>query len=433
MPADQLTIRPLIQFKGLYQKHRYKVLASGRSSGKSYAIAQSLLYYACTYAVKVLCLRQYQNSISDSSYQQLQEVAEAMGVYDDFDWLKTEIRHKTTGSTFIFRGLDRNARSLKSIPGIDIAWVEEAETITQESLDILIPTIRKEGSELWFSFNPRSPADPVYQKFFVSTPADCWVCRTNYFENPYNSTVLLAEAEESKRNNPELYRHIWLGELLSLDSLRMVKRYEIDNGIAVMDNWKTVVGIDLARDGGDKTVVCIRKGKKILKLQSYDTMDLDSLSSIILDIDRVYKPFAINVDSTGHGAWAPDAVRAATDVRVRAVNFSEKSDDPRYSNVRTQLYGLTNDFFVGGGVIPNDGALMEELAAATFHYARDNRMQMDLKEEIKARIGRSPDKSDALALSMLCDGDLFEVPAQAIETAAHLRAMRELMSGGGFT
>jgi phage terminase large subunit len=126
-------------------------------------------------------------------------------------------------------------------------------------LDILIPTIRKEGSELWFSFNPRSPADPVYQKFFVATPADCWICRTNYFDNPYNSTVLLTEAEESKRSNPELYRHIWLGELLSLDSLRMVKQYHVDTGIAVMDNWKTVIGIDIAREGGDKTVICVRR------------------------------------------------------------------------------------------------------------------------------------------------------------------------------
>jgi hypothetical protein len=148
-------------------------------------------------------------------------------------------------------------------------------------------------------------------------------------------------------------------------------------------------------------------------------MDLDTLAAIIIDLDRVYNPEAINVDSTGHGAWAPDAVRAATNISVRAVNFSERSEDPRYQNMRTELYGRADEYFRSGGVIPNDGELMEELAASTFHYSRQNKMQMDLKEEIKARIGRSPDKSDAFCLSLLCYGDMFEGKTKKQEQIAN--------------
>ena len=141
-------------FREIWRPHRYKVFYGGRGSGKSWAVAQALMVMCDMANIRILCCREIQNSIKDSSYQILRDTAERLGISGRFCFLESEIRHKLTGSRFIFKGLLRNEQSVKSTEGIDICWVEEAQTVSESSWEVLIPTVRKQGSEIWVTFNP---------------------------------------------------------------------------------------------------------------------------------------------------------------------------------------------------------------------------------------------------------------------------------------
>lgn len=141
-------------FREIWRPHRYKVFYGGRGSGKSWAVAQALIVMSDLACIRVLCCREIQNSIRDSSYQVLKDTAERHGIAGRFSFLESEIRHNVTGSRFIFKGLCRNEQSVKSTEGIDVCRVEEAQTVSEVSWEVLIPTIRKPGSEIWVTFNP---------------------------------------------------------------------------------------------------------------------------------------------------------------------------------------------------------------------------------------------------------------------------------------
>lgn len=198
-------------FRELLKPHRYKILYGGRGSGKSWGIASILIFLASQGCIRVLCVREVQNSIKDSSYQLLVDTVERLGYSNEFEITNDKLTNVKTGSTFIFKGLHNNA-SLKSTEGINICWCEEAHSISEESWRILIPTIRAEGSEIWMSFNPDRPDDPTYVRFVENTPPDSWIAKLNYTENPYfANSPLQAEMEWMREHDYEGYRHVWEG------------------------------------------------------------------------------------------------------------------------------------------------------------------------------------------------------------------------------
>lgn len=201
-------------FKPFLEPHRYKVAYGGRGSGKSWTIAQLLVLKAYSEPVRILCCREIQKSIGDSVLQLLGDTIERLGMLAFFDIQKNQILGKN-GSRFIFEGLRSNITKVKSMEGIDIVWAEEAENITATSWDILIPTIRKAGSEIWVSFNPFDEMDETWQRFVVSPPPDTYKIKVNYHDNPWFPDELLQEAQHLERVNHSLYKHIWLGECMA--------------------------------------------------------------------------------------------------------------------------------------------------------------------------------------------------------------------------
>jgi len=168
----------------LFQPKRYKVAWGGRGSAKSWSIARALLIIAAQKTKRILCAREFQNSIQDSVHKLLSDQIEALGLSDQYEIQKTTIIHRLTGSEFIFSGLRHNVDSLKSKEGIDIVWVEEAQMVSSFSWDKLIPTIRKEGSEIWISFNPELETDETYKRFVLNPPTESVVAKINWRDNP---------------------------------------------------------------------------------------------------------------------------------------------------------------------------------------------------------------------------------------------------------
>lgn len=183
------------------------------NSGKSWTIAQLLLIRAYREPTRILCAREIQKSITDSVIQLLDDQVDRMGLRQFFDVQRNAIYGKN-GSKFIFEGLRSNITKIKSMEGIDIVWVEEAEAVSRESWDVLIPTIRKPGSEIWVSFNPMDELDDTYQRFVESPSEDSYEIQVNWQDNPWFPDVLRIEKDRMAERNEDLYKHIWEGEPL---------------------------------------------------------------------------------------------------------------------------------------------------------------------------------------------------------------------------
>lgn len=193
-----------------FKKARYKVYWGGRGSAKSWGIAEALIRLAAAAPLRILCTREFQNSIKDSSHKLLKDTITRLGLDTWFVVTADSIKSRT-GSEFIFKGLHANEEGIKSTEGIDICWVEEAQTVTARSWQTLGPTIRKDGSEIWVSYNLIDEQDATHQRFVIKPRSDSIVHKVNFDSNPYFGGPLRQEMEDDRANDFHLYEHIWLG------------------------------------------------------------------------------------------------------------------------------------------------------------------------------------------------------------------------------
>ena len=199
-------------YKDLFRPHRYKVYYGGRGGGKSWQFARALILLGYDRKLRILCTREIQRSISDSVHKLLTEQIDALELNYFYAITRDSIKG-ANGTEFIFKGLHANSQEIKSTEGVDICWIEEAMSVSEDSWAVLIPTIRKEGSEIWVTFNPDSEKDPVYQRFLVNGASDAYIRKINYDENPYFPDVLRKEMEWLKSRDYQAYLHIWEGEV----------------------------------------------------------------------------------------------------------------------------------------------------------------------------------------------------------------------------
>lgn len=201
------------KLKCLFQPARYKFIRGGRGSGKSWSIARALLILGSSRQLRILCTREVQKSIKQSVHQLLSDQIKALGLDGFYEVLATEIRGKN-GTQFLFAGLsEMTADSIKSFEGVDIVWLEEAQTLTKRSLTILIPTIRKEGSEIWASYNPELETDPIHDMAVVNPPPGAVSVLMNWNDNPWFPSTLEQERLHAKATmKPADYAHVWEGQ-----------------------------------------------------------------------------------------------------------------------------------------------------------------------------------------------------------------------------
>ncbi len=213
----------------LFSPARYKVAHGGRGGAKSWGFARAALVKAAGKPLRILCARELQNSIQDSVHQLLKEQIGELGMGQLFDVQQSVIRGHN-GSEFIFSGLRSNITKVKSMEGIDIVWVEEAETVSDESWKVLIPTIRKPGSEIWVSFNPREKTDPTYKRFVLSPPPGAMVVQIGWKDNPWLPDVLKAEKDYLYSVDPEAAAHVWGGETRQVTDAQVLRgRYVVES------------------------------------------------------------------------------------------------------------------------------------------------------------------------------------------------------------
>jgi len=215
----------------LLDASRYKGAWGGRGSGKSHMFAELMIEaHIIDQKRRSVCVREIQKSLNQSVKRLLETKIEAMNAGAYFEVQDAVVKSRKGDGAIIFQGMQNHtADSIKSLEGYDCAWVEEAQSLSQTSLDLLRPTIRKPDSELWFTWNPRQQSDPV--DFLLrgpTPPKDATVIKVNFSDNPWFPQVLRDEMEYDKRRDPDKYQHVWQGSYLTNSSARVFKNWKID-------------------------------------------------------------------------------------------------------------------------------------------------------------------------------------------------------------
>lgn len=236
----------------LFEPKRYKVLWGGRGAGRSWGVARALLLIGAEKPIRVLCAREFQHSIAESVHKTLSDQIVALGLESHYDIQVAKIIGKN-GTTFSFEGLKNNVSKIKSYEGLDYCWVEEAVKVSQNSWQVLIPTIRKPNSEIWLTFNPELESDYTYRRFVLEAGEDSWVMKMTWKDNPWFPQVLRDEMEKLRKLDYDAYMNVWEGfpvrMLEGVVYAKELRRAEEDGRICRVP-WERDVAVDTFWDLG---------------------------------------------------------------------------------------------------------------------------------------------------------------------------------------
>lgn len=330
------------EYKRLFDDDwREAAVYGGRYSLKSHTIARVLLILARQKKTRVGCFREFQNSITDSSHQLLSDLINEYGL-KDFQVTNNSILNTINGSDFLFKGLHRNEQSVKSIEGIDIAWVEEAQSVSTKSIEVLTPTVRKDKSRIIYSYNRLLDDDPVHQRLVIEGRPNTLIIHQNYdiaLKYGMMPDVIRLEMEDDREKRPALYKHKWLGEPYSQDikvyrdwqvideiphEARLV-RYGIDFGYSV--DPTVIVAIYEYNGGYIIDEVCYNKGLSNKSIA--DTLNNLDSSLVVADsaepksIDEI-RSYGINIIGATKG---PGSVNQGIQyVQQQRISITSRSD-----------------------------------------------------------------------------------------------------------
>jgi phage terminase large subunit len=397
MPAK---ITPILQPK------RFKFAHGGRWGSKTMSYGKALLHKADNERCRILCTREIQNTLEESVYAELVELIEVLK-YGNFKATENKIVNKKTQSEFIFKGLQLQTKkqTVKSLANIKYCWVEESQTVSKESLDILVPTIRKIGSELWFSYNLTFADNPV--ELLRNSIPDEEKLDINIlaFDNIFNSQETLKDIERLKRQyeagENQDYLHVVLGQPITMSDFVVFRIDEIENAInrAISDEGQIVVGIDLARMGGDKTIFIKRKGLKMIDYKMFPQMKGDVLLNEIIRFVNNDTSVRINIDETGiAGGYIMDWLVSKGFKKTTSINFGKSAKEPdKYNNAISEMWCELKDK-INDVQLMNIPELKSQLITREYKYDNKERKCIEPKDAYKKRGYKSPDFADAVLL-----------------------------------
>lgn len=400
---SKVKIKFLNEYRELFNPDwRNLVFHGGRYSGKSWHFAVALLLIGRNRKIRALCTREIQKTIKDSVHKLLKDIIEKYG-FVDYIVTNDAVRNVVTGSDFLFAGLHHDIQQIKSMEGIDICWVEEAQATTDESIDVLTPTIRKPGSQLWFSYNRFTELDPVHVKYAMHTPPHTFIKQVNYDvldRAGLLSPEIALEIAHDKKNNPELYAHKWLGEPISQDEASIIPR---DRVMAAMNRTikaegTVEVGVDVASMGSDRTVLWMVKGLKTLGYEVYTKQRAPKTADKVEKFVDFNKRIPIKVDDTGVGEGVTNEL-IGRGYTVIPFNFGgEAEDKDMYVNTISEAwFNLLS--VIDEAELPMDQELLMELTTRFWDLTKKGQRMVESKKDYKKRGYKSPDLADACILA----------------------------------
>ena len=374
----------------------YKISYGGRGSGKSWSFASLLSQKLTAEKHNLLCCREIQKSLEDSSYKLLVETIERLNLKG---WvIKKDTLENENGSRVIFRGLKdlRAGNAIKSLEGYDLAWLEEAQAISLESLQLLLPTIRKNGSEIWACYNPNTEEDAIE---ILKQREGAISVKCNWSDNPWFTERLAKEREADYKFNPELARHIWEGEYLAQADNAVMSRLAVHEAMEreVDSEGDYQIAVDVARYGSDSSIISMRKGLKMIDLKEYKNISLVELCGHIEVMAGNNHDMTIKVDETGVGGGVVDILQGRGYRNVIGINFGSKPQDTdKFADLPSEMWCT---FPISDVSLLNDSGLFHELTDRRFSYDHKARRQVESKDSYKARNGgKSPDKADSVLM-----------------------------------
>lgn len=309
-------------FKPLFTPKRYKCFYGGRGGAKSHNIARALIVLGMQQPTRIVCAREVQKSIKDSVHKLLADIIRFQGLTDFYVIQESAIKW-INGTEFIFRGLKHNTTDIKSLEGADICWVEEAENVSDNSWELLVPTIRKPNSEIWVSFNPKNLTDPTYRRFVATPGDDMLTVKVSWRDNPFFPDVLNQERLKLEQNDPEAAAHIWEG---MPDTRRSGAVYAKQLAVAREDKRITTVPYDASCEVftawdlgfGDATAIWFLQfvGRELRWLDYYENsgQQLDHYAKVIKDRPYNYIRYGHYLPHDGgHGNIRGDSVSKQLD------------------------------------------------------------------------------------------------------------------------
>lgn len=317
MTTAQIQLAPkMVQlFQG---EARYRCAYGGRSGSKTRAFALMTAVYGYKFASEgrtgqILCCREFMNSLSDSSFEEVKSAIQSVPWLEDFYEIGDRyIRSKDKKVYYTFAGLRHNLDSIKSRARILLAWLDEAANVTDEAFTKLLPTVREEGSELFISWNPENKNAPVEKRFRHNTPSNCKIVKINYNDNPWHPDVLDQERLNDKENRPELYGHIWLGDYLEFPEgafwLREINKCYTEGRIGklpVLESQPCMTFWDIGNSDGTAIWVVQKVGMEFRCIHFYESWGepynhaVKWLKSLDLIFEDMYLPH--DADHTRQG------------------------------------------------------------------------------------------------------------------------------------
>lgn len=342
----QVKILPAFYFL-LTQPAFEKSLDSGRGCAKSTTVADCILIKCLQSKQRVLCAREIQNSIKQSVKKLLEDRIAHWGLWDCFDRTETEIRCRYTGSEIFFAGLHRNIDSVKSMQGITLVWIEEAQSVSQQSLEVLLPTIRTPCAEIWYTWNPTNREDAVYKRFYSKVlPEDCIAKHLTIADNPFFPKELRRQMEFDYKHNPERADHVWGGRLApSGNAMAVMPRNWLEKAVDAhigldFGTRYRYMGFDIADTGCDHNALCVRNGAVIEHVEQWDSQFIAEGVAHADLIAKQQNVIRVYFDATGVGAGAKGDFNRITDRTYKAHPFIGASQPSGYDH--EYLQGITN-------------------------------------------------------------------------------------------
>lgn len=324
MELDRLTLQK--QFEPLIYPKRYKIAKGGRASGKSHFFAECIVKVASQYRVNIICIREIQKSIKYSSKKLIEDKIREYRL-KGFVITQTEIR-TPKGGIILFNGMQNHtADSVKSLENFDICWVEEAQNISKYSIELLVPTIRSENSEIWFSYNPTYEDDAIEEFRRTLNDNNSVVVHVNYTQNKLCSQTVLDEANRHKEADSKTFDHVWLGGYRNVVDYPVYHKYDFEKHRHETNHKFNIihVGVDF-NVGGCVGVVCGEMGKTVYVIGlivAYDTMELAREIASIHSVKTIVYP-----DSSGKNRSANSSVSNIDILREKGLTIDTPKANP---------------------------------------------------------------------------------------------------------